>query len=138
MSDDSGAPAARRFATGVGLIQLAFGLALFVDPYRWAHIFRWRSEPKTDVGLYFGRCLGALAIGAGLEGLQAARNPESGKSWFRFTEMGAWLLAAAHVRQALERRQPATETVEIPGWVAMAVGARRFAPSRHTSRSFKT
>ena len=128
MSDDHGP--ARRFAAGVGLVQMAFGVSLFVDPYRWAGVFRWRPEPQTDVGLYFGRCLGALAIGAGLEGLRAARNPEGGGSWFRFTEAGAWLLAAAHIRQGLERRQPLTETAEIPGWVAMAAGARRFAPSR--------
>jgi len=103
---------------------------LFTDPYRWARAFRWRPEPETDVGLYFGRCLGALAIGAGLEGVRVSRDVAGGGSWFRFTEAGAWLLAAAHVRQGLERRQPLTETVEIPGWVAMAVGARRFAPSR--------
>jgi len=122
--------AARRYATGVGLVQVAFGVSLFVDPYRWARAFRWRREPQTDVGLYFGRCLGALAIGAGLEGLHVARDVTGGGSWFRFTEAGAWLLAVAHVRQGLERKQPLTETAEIPGWVAMAVGARRFAPSR--------
>ena len=26
------------------------------------------------------------------------------------------------------RRQPVTETLEIPAWAALAVGARRFAP----------
>lgn len=82
------------------------------------------------MGLYFGRCLGALAIGGGLEGLRAARDPEGGASWFRFTQAGSWLLAAVHVRQGLERRQPLTETAEIPAWAAMAIGARRFAPSR--------
>jgi hypothetical protein len=126
---------ARLFAAGVGLIQMAFGVSLFLDPYRWARVFRWRPEPQTDVGLYFGRCLGALAIGAGLEGLQAARDPEGRGSWFRFTEAGAWLLAAVHVRGLLEHRQPLSETAEIPGWVAMATGARRFAPSRYRTPS---
>ena len=128
MGDDLGA--ARRFAAGAGLIQMAFGVSLFLDPYRWAQAFRWRSEPQTDVGLYFGRCLGAVAIGAAVEGLRTAREPESGRSWFAFTEAGAWLLAAVHVRGLVERRQPLSETAEIPGWLAMAVGARRFAPPR--------
>ena len=126
MSDDL-APS-RRFAAGVGLIQMAFGVSLFLDPYRWARSFGWRPEPQTDVGLYFGRCLGALAVGAGLEGLHAARDPESSGSWFRFTEAGAWLLTAVHLRGLAQSRQPWSETAEIPGWMAMAAGARRFAP----------
>ena len=126
--------ASRRFATGIGLVQLAFGVSLFLDPHRWARAFRWRPEPQTDVGLYFGRCLGALAIGAAVEGLRTAREPEGGEAWFRFTETAAWLLAATHARQALERRQPMTETAEIPGWAAIAAGARRFAPARSRRR----
>jgi hypothetical protein len=120
----------RRFATGAGLIQTAFGVSLFLDPYRWARGFRWRPEAETDVGLYFGRCLGAVAIGYGVEGLRAASDPGAAQTWFRATEAAAWLLAAVHVRGMLEGRQPVTETIEIPGWAAMAVGARRFAPGR--------
>ena len=127
--DDELGPS-RRFATGAGLVQTAFGVSLFLDPFGWARAFRWSPEPHTNLGLYFGRCLGALAISYGLEGLQAARDPRRGETWFRATEAGAWLLAAIHVRGMLERSQPLTETVEIPGWVAMALGARRFAPYR--------
>ena len=120
---------ARRFAAAASVVQIGFGVALFADPYRWARAFRWRSEPETDVGLYFGRCLGAVAIGGGVEGLRAARDPRGSEPWFRFTEAAAWLLAAVHVRQALEGRQPVTETLEIPAWAALAVGARRYVPS---------
>jgi hypothetical protein len=125
--DDELGPS-RRFATGAGLVQTAFGVSLFLDPFGWARVFRWSPEPHTNLGLYFGRCLGAVAIGYGLEGLRAARDPRRGERWFRATEAGAWLLAAVHVRGMLERRQPMSETAEIPGWVAMALGARRFAP----------
>ena len=120
---------ARRFAAVASVVQIGFGVALFADPYRWSRAFRWRPEPETDVGLYFGRCLGAVAIAGGVEGTRAARDPRGSEAWFRFTEAGAWLLAAVHVRQALEGRQPVTETLEIPGWAALAIGARRCAPS---------
>ena len=36
----------------------------------------------------------------------------------------------AHVRGLVEDRQPPIEHVEIVGWLAIAVGARRFAPSK--------
>ena len=121
---------ARRFAAGAGSIQMAAGVSLFLDPFGFARTLRWSPEPRTDVGLYFGRCLGALAIGFGFEGLNAAREPASRTAWFRATEVGAWLLAAVHVRGMLEGSQPLTEHLEIPVWMAMAAGARKFAPGR--------
>ena len=81
-----------------------------------------------DVGLYFGRCLGALATAACLQGVRAAQDPERHRSYFEFTEASAWLLAAVHVRGLLERRQPPIEHAEIIGWSAMAIAARRFGP----------
>ncbi|MGH2761588.1 MAG: hypothetical protein ACRDL4_03485 [Thermoleophilaceae bacterium] len=121
---------ARRFAAGAGSTQMGAGVWLFLEPFGFARTLRWSREPRTDVGLYFGRCLGALAIGFGVEGLKAAREPASRTAWFRATEVGAWLLAAVHVRGMLEGKQPLTETIEIPLWTAMAVGARKFAPGR--------
>jgi hypothetical protein len=122
---------ARRFAAtvaGVGGPLLA--LPLLLDPYRWSRAFGWREEPETDVGLYFGRCLGALATAATLQGIRAARDPERHQSYFEFAEATAWLLAAVHVRGLLERRQPPIEHAEIIPWSAMAIAARRYAPRR--------
>ena len=101
---------------------------MFVDPYRWARTFGWRDEPETDVGLYFGRCLGALALAASVHGLRAARDPRRHASYFEFAEATGWLVAAAHARGLVERRQPLIEDVETVGWLALAVGARRWAP----------
>jgi hypothetical protein len=80
-----------------------FALPLLLDPYRWARAFGWRAEPETDVGLYFGRCLGAFATAACIEGGRAARDPQSHRSYFGFAEIAGWLLAAVHVRGLLER-----------------------------------
>jgi hypothetical protein len=120
--------AARAMAGVSGLAALSFGVPLFVDPYRWARSFTWPVEEETDEGLYFGRCLGGLAIaGAALAG-RAVHDPQRHESFFTFAEAAGWLLAAVHVRGALERRQPPIETVETAGWLAMAVGARRYRP----------
>jgi hypothetical protein len=125
------ARSARRFAgaiAGVGGPVLA--IPLLLDPYRWARAFGWPQEPETDVGLYFGRCLGAMATAACLQGVRAAREPERHESYFQFSEAAAWLLAAVHVRGLIERRQPPIEHIEIIGWSAVAIAARRYAPRR--------
>lgn len=119
---------ARRFAITSGVLSAGFGLPLFLDPYRWAGWFGWPEEPQTNVGSYFGRCLGAIALGGTASAVRAARDPEQHRSHFTWLEIGSWLLAAAHVRGAIERKQPTTETVEILGWAAMAAAARRYAP----------
>jgi hypothetical protein len=119
---------ARRFAAAGGLVAATFGVPLFVDPYRWGRAFGWPSEPETDLGLYFGRCLGAMAIAASVQGALAARDPQRHRSYFAFAEAGGWLLAATHVRGLVQQRQPPIENAEIVGWLAFAAGARRWAP----------
>ena len=120
---------ARRFLVAGAVFFLpVFAIPLLLDPYGWARRFGWAPEPETDVGLYFGRCLGALAVGLQIGNLLAARRPREHRSSFTVTEIVCWLLAAVHLRGLLERRQPPIEHAEIVGWAAFAVGARRFRP----------
>ena len=120
---------ARRFATGFPTFFLpVFALPLLLKPYAWAKAFGWKEEPETDVGLYFGRCLGALATAGCVQAARAAKDPEANRSHFGFFEVAAWLLAAVHLRGLLERRQPPIEHAEIAGYSAFAVAARRFRP----------
>ncbi|MDQ3741083.1 MAG: hypothetical protein M3320_02610 [Actinomycetota bacterium] len=126
MTDDR---PARRYAAATVVAATGFGLHLFLDPYGWSRRFGWRREPETDVGLYFGRCLGALALATARQGVHAARDPERSRSYYVFAESGGWLLAAAHLRGLVERRQPPIEHAEIVFWAAWAIGARRYAPA---------
>jgi len=121
--------ASRRFAAASAVATAGFGVPLFFDPQRWSTWFRWRSE-RTELSDYFGRCLGAVALGTAAGGLAAARNPAKHRSHFVMLEVGCWLLAAVHVRGAIERRQPAIETAEIAGWAAFALAARTYAPPK--------
>jgi hypothetical protein len=119
----------RRFASVVAVVFMPlFALPLLLDPYRWARVFGWKQEPETDVGLYFGRCLGAVATATCIEAARAAREPEEHRSFFRFAEVAGWLLAAVHLRGAIEGRQPPIEHAEIVGYSVFAVLARRSAP----------
>ena len=119
----------RLFAGGfAAFFGVVFALPLLLDPYRWARVFGWKRERETDVGLYFGRCLGAVATAACVQAARAARDPVRHRSYFQFAEIGGWLLAAVHLRGLLERRQPPIEHAEIAGYAAAAVAARRFMP----------
>ena len=120
---------ARRFAAAfTGLFTPVFALPLLLHPYRWARAFGWRPEPETDVGLYFGRCLGAVATATCVQGVRAAGDPAANRSFFQFAELAGWLLAAVHLRGLLERRQPPIEHAEIVGYSVFALLARRVAP----------
>ena len=121
---------ARRFARAVAPGSLVvFGVPLLVHPYAWARAFGWREEPVTDVGLYFGRCLGALATARGVEGLRAAQDPRAHRGYFDIGETACWLLAAVHLRGLLEQRQPPIEHAEIAGYSALALLVRRVRSS---------
>ena len=118
---------ARVIAGGFGPV---FALPLLVDPYRWARAFGWRAEPETDVGLYFGRCRGALATASCVQAARASRDPARHQAYFEFAEVAGWLLAAVHLRGVVEGRQPPIEHAEIVGYSAFALAARRLAPVR--------
>jgi len=105
-----------------------FALPLLIDPYRWSRAFGWKPEPETDVGLYFGRCLGALATAACLQAARASGDPARHRGFFEFTESAGWLLSLVHLRGLIEGRQPPIEHAEILGYAAFAVASRRYSP----------
>jgi hypothetical protein len=121
--------ASRGFAATSAVATASFGVPLFLDPQRWSTWFGWRDD-RTDLSNYFGRCLGAVALGVAASGAAAVRNPAKHRSHFVLLEVGCWLLAAAHVRGAIEKSQPIVETAEIAGWAAFALAARKYAPPK--------
>ncbi len=108
-------------ASGVSLG--AFGLPLLLSPLKWAKRLRWQVPEDTDLAVYLGRSLGAVAVALSLGGLSAARDPWRYRIVFQMAAVAAALLAGVHVRGAIEGKQPWTETAEIPFWTAMAIGA---------------
>jgi hypothetical protein len=108
-------------ASGVGLG--AFGLPLLLSPLKWARRLRWQVPQDTDLTVYLGRSLGAVAVALSLGGLWAARDPWRHRIVFQMAAAAAALLAGVHLRGAMEGKQPWTETAEIPFWAAMAIGA---------------
>jgi hypothetical protein len=110
-----------------------FALPLFLDPYWWADRFGWDTSPHTDVGTYFGRCLGALAIALSGCALWGAREPERWRGLFSIFAIGGILLSIVHLRGAIEDSQPLIEHLETlmyAGFAALALWARPPAPAQ--------
>ena len=120
--------AARLAAVTAGLFGPIFALPLLLDPYRWSRWFGWKEEPETDVGLYFGRCLGAVATALCAQMFIASRDPKAHRSLFSILEIAGWLLSAVHLKGLLERRQPPIEHVEIGLYAGLGVAARALRP----------
>jgi hypothetical protein len=121
--------AARIFLRVFGAFFLpVFALPLLLRPYGWARAFGWREEPETDVGLYFGRCLGAVATAISVQSLRASHSPGQHRSLFGVLEWAGWLLSLVHLRGLVERRQPPVEHAEVVGYAVAALLARRVRP----------
>jgi hypothetical protein len=112
------------FLVGAGAVGLtAFGVPLLLSPLRWARALRWRVPSDTDLTVYLGRSLGALAVAVSVSALRAARRPEEHRIIFELGLLTGALEALVHVWGALLRRQPWTETAEIAFWSAMVAAA---------------
>jgi hypothetical protein len=85
---------------------------------------------RSDVGSYFGRCLGAVAIAISGQALWASRAPERFRSLFELVAAAAALLAIVHLRGVVEDSQPAIEHVETAMYAAFAALALWCRPSR--------
>jgi hypothetical protein len=90
-----------------------FALPLFIDPYWWADVFGWDTEPRSDLTAYLGRCLGAVALAIAVVALLAAREPTAHRGLFDVLALGAGLLAVVHLRGLVEDAQPTVEHLEI-------------------------
>ncbi|HEX2571195.1 MAG TPA: hypothetical protein VH877_16680 [Polyangia bacterium] len=99
-----------------------YAMPLFLFPLRWARWFAWNVPTgNTDLTVYFGRCLGGLALTALFMMLQAVPDPVTHRDAFT---MVAWIgafMTVVHIWGAARRAQPWTEDVEI-GLYAMMTG----------------
>jgi hypothetical protein len=124
------------YLVGAGATSLvAFAIPLFLSPLRWARALRWRVPDDTDLTVYLGRSLGAVAVALSLGALRAARRPSDQRIMFEVGFLTAALLTVVHVWGALLRRQPWTETAEIAFWSATAAGAALTYPRQEPGDS---
>ena len=106
-----------------------FALPLFIDPIWWAERFGWDTEGPRDVTVYFGRCLGAVALAISVIAIRAIRDPAANRWLFDLLALSGLLLAVVHLRGAIEDSQPLVEHLETAMYAGFALAAWLCRPS---------
>ena|SRR6266704_568326 len=108
---------------------LAFSIPISLAPLVWARTFRWAVDTKSDLALYFGRCLGALALVVSWASWHAAGHAEVQQFYFQMLIGLTALMGVVHIVGAVQKVQPWIETAEIPFWGGLAVLGLFFYPA---------
>ncbi len=126
---DPAAPAASWFLwTLAGVFLICFALPLLLAPIAWARVFRWPQPAADHLTLYFGRCLGAVALAIVAICFRAAPRASAHALLFELLAAAGALLALVHVWGAIRKQQPWTETVEIVLYAGAAAAAWALRP----------
>lgn len=121
---------AQTFLLVFGIVgAIAFGVPIFLMPITWARVFRWNLPDVTDLAVYFGRCLGVLALVLNTFVLRAALTGEGIALIFQILTLVFIGMTLVHVWGAVRRIQPVTETIEIGFWAGLLVLALLFCPA---------
>lgn len=110
------------------LTTVAFSIPIFFVPLIWAKIMKWTIPEQTDLVLYFGRCLGSLALVMEYCTYQAATTGNGEVLVFHFWIGICAFMVALHIYGAFKRIQPITETLEIALWVLLLFLSLAFYP----------
>jgi hypothetical protein len=110
------------------LFLIVYALPLAFAPFRWARAFRWQVNERDDLALYFGRCVGALAIVLCAACFRAAPHPRANPLLFEIIAGVGVAMTVLHIVGALQRRQPWTETIEIALYAGLAALALVLRP----------
>jgi hypothetical protein len=102
-------------------ILVIYALPLLFAPLRWARRFGWSLPERTELVVYLGRCVGALAVAIVFVALRAAAgDPLAHPLLFELIAGACGILTVVHAKGALERAQPPSETAEIALYAALA------------------
>jgi hypothetical protein len=108
---------------------LLFALPLLFFPIGWARLFGWRIPERTDLAIYFGRCLGAFILVFEVLAWRAARGHDAPLVFAMLLGISG-LMTLVHAWGAYRRIQPPLETLEtffyaalfVLGWLFFPVG----------------
>lgn len=104
------------------LFVAVIALPLLFVPLTWARWFGWKlPEGGTDLTVYFGRCLGAVALAVIVAVAHGIPDPKSHHLLFDLVSMISGLMILVHLWGAIRKIQPITETVEILVWMVVFV-----------------
>ncbi len=101
---------------------VVIALPLLFAPLTWARWFGWKlPEGNTDLTVYFGRCLGGVALAVIVTVARGIPDPKSHHLLFELISLTTGLMVFVHVWGMLRKAQPLSENVEILVWAVVFV-----------------
>lgn len=116
------------YLAALGVITMLVFLPMVAWPVQWARVLGWTVPDQTDLVVYYGRCLGCVALVLGGGALCAAAQPALRPFYFGVALANFVLMVVVHGYGAWRRIQPASETREIAMWAALACATLLFWP----------
>lgn len=116
----------------IGLAALTFVLftiPLLLVPLRWAKLMGFEIPAHTDLAVYFGRSVGALAAATNFAALRAGLSGAGEAEMIGLIAAIAAMMILIHAWGAYRKIQPLSETLEIGFWIAMALVALAVLPA---------
>jgi hypothetical protein len=107
---------------------IAFSIPIFLCPLTWAKLMKWTIPEQTDLVLYFGRCLGSLALVLEYCTYQAASTGIGEVLIYQFWIGICAFMVVLHIYGAIKKIQPITETLEIGLWLGLLFLSLAFYP----------
>ena len=120
---------AQTFLVVFGVVAgLVFALPIFLVPLVWARAFRWNLPADSDLAIYFGRCLGVLAVVLAGFSIRSGVTGVGVELMFQLMIPVFIGMTLVHIAGALQRIQPMTETIEIGFWAGLIFLGLAFYP----------
>lgn len=113
------------------LTTLFFALPILFKPLLWARLMMWEIPEKTDLAVYFGRCLGAFILIVEIIMLRAVTTGSGFSFAFDVLFLVFSLMLLVHIYGAIKKIQPITETLEIGLWAILLALNVLFYPAQN-------
>lgn len=120
---------AEEFLIGLAALTfLFFTIPLLFVPLRWAKLMGFQIPAHTDLAVYFGRSVGAVAFAANFLALHAGLSGRAVADTILFVAAIAVAMTAIHIWGAIKKIQPLSETLEIGFWILIFLVALAVLP----------
>jgi len=112
------------FLKGLALATFVlFTVPLTLVPLKWARIMGFEIPGHTDLAVYFGRSVGALAAAGNYMAWTAGVTGVGVTTVLGFLIAVAVMMTLIHAWGAYKKIQPLSETLEIAFWIAIGVAS---------------
>lgn len=121
---------AEEFLIGLAALTfLFFTIPLLLVPMRWAKLMGFEIPTHTDLAVYFGRSVGALAASINFLALHAGLSGRAIPNVLLLIVAISAMMVLIHAWGAYKKIQPLSETLEIGFWILMGLAALAVMPA---------